>query len=64
MKSEIPLLAAVILIGMSLLARMEAQGVEQLVLSTAIALNGARGGIRLLPNPVGTSTEDKEGGPL
>ena len=53
-KSEIPLLAAVLLIGMRLLARMATQGVEQLVLSTAIALNGIRGGIRLLPDPVGT----------
>ena len=42
MKIEIPFLAALVLIGTSLLARMTAQGVEQAVLSTAIeyCLNG------------------------
>jgi hypothetical protein len=36
MKIEIPFLAALVLIGTSLLARMTAQGVEQALLSTAI----------------------------
>jgi hypothetical protein len=36
MRIEIPFLAALVLIGTSLLARMAAQGVEQALLSTAI----------------------------
>jgi hypothetical protein len=49
MKIGISFLAALVLIGTSLLTRMAAQGVEQLILSTAIALNRIRGGIR--PSP-------------
>ena len=42
MKSEIPFLAALVLIGTSLLARMATQGVEQALFSTVIeyCLNG------------------------
>jgi hypothetical protein len=51
MKIEIPFLAALVLIGTSLLARIAAQGIEQALLSTAIeyGLNGIKGGIRLSP---------------
>jgi hypothetical protein len=51
MKIEIPFLAALVLIGTSLLARIAAQGVEQALLSTAIeyGLNGIKCGIRLSP---------------
>jgi hypothetical protein len=35
-KSEIPFLAALVLVGTSLLARMAAQGVEQALFSTMI----------------------------
>jgi hypothetical protein len=43
-KSEIPFLAALVLVGTSLLARMAAQGVEQALFSTMIEywLNGIR----------------------
>jgi hypothetical protein len=43
-KSEIPFLAALVLIGTSLLARMAAQGVEQALFSTMIeyCLKGIR----------------------
>jgi hypothetical protein len=36
MKNEIPLLAALLLIGTSLLGRVTAQGIEQALVSTAI----------------------------
>ena len=51
MKIEIPFLAALLLIGTSLLARMAAQGVEQALFWTAIeyGLNGIKGGIRRFP---------------
>ena len=45
MKIEIPFLAALVLIGTSLLARMAAEGVEQALLSTVIeyGLKATRG---------------------
>jgi hypothetical protein len=51
MKIEIPFLAALVLIGTSLLVRMAAQGVEQALFWTAIeyGLNGIKRGIRLSP---------------
>ena len=54
MKIEIPFLAALVLIGTSLLARMAAQGVEQALFSTAIeyGLDGVRAVKRLLPNTI------------
>ena len=52
MKIEVPFLAAVVLIGTGLLARMAAQGVEQALFSTAIeyGIDGIRAVKRLLPN--------------
>jgi hypothetical protein len=51
MKIEIPFLAAMVLIGTSLLARITTQGVEQALFWTAIeyGLNGIKRGIRLSP---------------
>ena len=51
MKIEIPFLAALVLIGTSLLARIATQGVEQALFWTAIeyGLNGIKEGIRLFP---------------
>ena len=48
---EIPLLAALVPIGTSLLTRIATQGVEQALFWTAIeyGLNGMKGGIRLSP---------------
>lgn len=52
MKIEVPFLAALVLIGASLFARMAAQGVEQALLSAAVeyGLDGVRAVKRLLPN--------------
>lgn len=52
MKLEIPLFAAVVLIGTTLLARMATQGVEQALFSTAMEYGsgGARVVNRLLRN--------------
>jgi hypothetical protein len=52
MKIEIPLLAALFLIGTSLLARMAAQGVEQALFSVAVeyGLYGVRPVKRLVSN--------------
>ncbi len=51
MKIEFPLLASLILIGMTLLARVQAQGIEQALLTMAIeySVNGVRSTVRLLP---------------
>ena len=54
MKIEIPFLASVLLIGASLLARMQAQGVEQALVSAAIecGMNGIRTVRRLFPDGI------------
>ncbi len=50
MKIEIPLLASLLLIGTTLLARVQAQGIEQALVATAIeyTVNGARAAVRLI----------------
>jgi hypothetical protein len=50
MKIEIPLLAALLLMGTNLLVRVSIQGLEQALLATAIehGMNGVRAGRRLL----------------
>ncbi len=50
MKIEIPLLASFLLIGTNLLARAQAQGIEQALFATAIeyGVNRARAAVRLL----------------
>jgi hypothetical protein len=57
MKIEIPLLAALLLMGTNLLARASVQGVEQALLATAIehAVSGVRAGQRLLRSAMGLS---------
>ena len=52
MKIEIPFLASLLLIGTSLMARMQAQGVEQALAATAIeyGMNGIRAVKRLFPD--------------
>jgi hypothetical protein len=52
MKIEISLLAALVLMGTDLLARVSVQGIEQAVMATAIeyGVNGVRAGRRLLRN--------------
>jgi hypothetical protein len=52
MKIEISLLAALMLMGTDLLARVLVQGVEQALMATAIehGLNGVRAARRLLRN--------------
>ena len=52
MKIEIPFLARVLLIGASLMARMQAQGVEQALAAAAIecGMNGIRTVKRLFPD--------------
>jgi hypothetical protein len=53
-KIEISLLAALVFIGIDLLARAAAQGVEQALFSTAIeyGLNGVKAATKLLPGTV------------
>jgi len=50
MKIEIPLLATLLLIGTTMLVRVQAQGIEQALFATAIeyGVNGARSAVRLL----------------
>jgi hypothetical protein len=52
MKIEIPVLAALLLIGTGLFARIAVQGIEQALLSTAIEWSLARikAGVRAFPN--------------
>jgi hypothetical protein len=52
MKFEVSLLAALMLIGTELLARVSAQGIEQALTAAVIeyGLNGVRAGRRLLRN--------------
>ena len=54
MKIETPVLAALLLIGTDLFARMAVQGIEQALLSTAIqwSLNHIKAAVRLFPNTV------------
>jgi uncharacterized membrane protein (UPF0136 family) len=50
MKIEFPLLASLLFIGTTLLARAQAQGIEQALFATAIeyGVNGVRSAVRLL----------------
>ncbi len=52
MKIEFPFLAALLLIGTNLLARIAVQGVEQTLVATVIeyGLDGLRATKRILPN--------------
>jgi len=52
MKIEIPFLASLLLVGASLMARMQAQGVEQALAAAAIecGMNGIRTVKRLFPD--------------
>jgi hypothetical protein len=52
MKIEVSLLAALVLMGTDLLARVSVQGIEQALMATAIeyGVNGFRAGQRLLRN--------------
>jgi hypothetical protein len=57
MKIEFPLMATLLLIGTTLLARTQAQGIEQALFATVIeyGVGGLRSAIRLLPTAVRTS---------
>lgn len=50
MKIEFPLLATLLMIGTSLLARAQAQGIEQALLATAIeyCVRGGKAAVRLV----------------
>ena len=52
MKIEIPFLESLLIVGASLMARMQLQGVEQALAATAIeyGMNGIRTVKRLFPN--------------
>jgi hypothetical protein len=54
MKIEIPVVAALLLIGTDLFARMAVQGIEQALLSTAIEWSSTRikAGVKSFPNTV------------
>jgi hypothetical protein len=54
MKIEFPYLATLLLIGTTLLARAQAMGVEQALVTTAMeyGVNGLRSAIKLMPDSI------------
>jgi hypothetical protein len=57
MKIELSVLSTLLLIGTTLLARAQAQGIEQALFATAMeyGVNGVRSAIKLLPDFIGLS---------